>query len=77
MVLKERVMQLVEKEEENLLDTIVYGKVSSQPLLTLGSQGERGKGSEKAAHGSSKLGEGSSQGEEDYGLRRSQHKTYA
>jgi hypothetical protein len=29
MVLKERVLQLVDKEEENLLDTVVYGEISS------------------------------------------------
>jgi hypothetical protein len=56
---------LVEKEERNLLDTIVYGEVSSQPLLTLGSQEERGEGSGQAAHESSQLRERSLQREED------------
>jgi hypothetical protein len=60
-VLKKRVLQLVEKEEGNLLDTVVYGEVSSQLLLTLGSQGKRGEGSGQVAHGSSQLEEGSSQ----------------
>jgi hypothetical protein len=53
------------EEEENLLDTIVYGEVSSHPLLTLESRGERGEGSRQAAHGSSQPREESSQGEED------------
>jgi hypothetical protein len=40
MVLKERVLQLVDKEDENVLDAVVLGETGSQPLLTLGSQVE-------------------------------------
>jgi hypothetical protein len=65
MVLKERVLQLVDKEDENLLDVVVLGETGSQPLLTLESQEERGESSRQAADRSSQGEGGSSQREEE------------
>jgi hypothetical protein len=45
MMLRQRVRQLVEKEEWNLLDTVLYAEVTSQPSLPGESQKEREEGS--------------------------------
>jgi hypothetical protein len=60
MVLNERVLQLLDKEDKNLLGAVVLGETGSQPLLTLGSQEKRGESSRQAVDRSSQGDGGSS-----------------